>query len=124
MPDISYSVNLNVNAGALNQNLNASNITSDFSTTGFLAVTLNVGTATQAISTASASSVGLCFARSLNTTETHTVSFGRLDGTTLHEVVRLKGETLRSCGSPLATTERGRSPLVAGWCCRSSRSEA
>lgn len=91
MPDISYSVNLNVNAGALNQNLNAANITSDFSTTGFLAVTLNVGTATQAISTASASSVGLCFARSLNTTETHTVSFGRLDGTTLHEVVRLKG---------------------------------
>ena len=91
MPDISYSVNLNVKAGALNHNLTASNITSDFSTTGFLAVTLNVGTATQAISTASASSVGLCFARSLNTTETHTVSFGRLDGTTLHEVVRLKG---------------------------------
>lgn len=91
MPDISYSVNLNVNAGALSQNLNAANITSDFATTGFLAVTLNVGTATQAISTASASSIGLCFARSLNTTGTHTVSFGRLDGTTLHEVVRLNG---------------------------------
>lgn len=91
MADISYSVNLNVNAGALSQNLNASNITSDFATTGFLAVTLEVGTATQAISTASASSLGLCFARSLTTTETHTVSFGRLSGTTLHETVRLKG---------------------------------
>jgi hypothetical protein len=90
MADISYSVNLNVNAGALNQNLNASNITSDFATTGFLAVTLDVGTATQAISTASASSLGLCFARSLATAGTHTVSFGRLDGTTLHDTVRLK----------------------------------
>ena len=91
MADISYSVNLNVNAGALNQNLNASNITSDFATTGFLAVTLDVGTATQAINTSAASTLGLCFARSLTTTETHTVSFGRLDGSTLHNTVRLKG---------------------------------
>lgn len=91
MPDISYSVNVNVSAGALSSNLIASNITSDFATTGFLAITLNVGTATQAISTASASSLGLCFARSLNTVSTHTVSFGRLSGTTLFETVRLKG---------------------------------
>lgn len=91
MPDISYSVSVNVNAGALNSNLIASNVTSDFATAGVLAVTLSVGTATQAISTASAGTLGLCFARSLNTTPTHTVSFGRLDGTTLHETVRLKG---------------------------------
>lgn len=91
MPDISYSVSVNVNAGALSSNLIASNVTSDFATTGFLALTLNVGTTTQAISTASASSLGLCFARSLNTVSTHTVSFGRLDGTTLHETVRLQG---------------------------------
>jgi len=91
MADISYSVSLNVNAGALSQNLNASNITSDFATTGFLAVTLDVGTATQAINTSAASNLGICFARSLTTTETHTVSFGRLSGTTLHETVRLKG---------------------------------
>lgn len=90
MSDISYSVNLNVNAGALSQNLNAANITSDFSTTGFLAVTLSVGTATQAISTSSASTLGLCFARSLVTSATHTISFGRLDGGILHETVRLK----------------------------------
>lgn len=91
MPDISYSVSVSVNAGALSSNLIASNVTSDFATTGFLALTLNVGTATQAISTASAASLGLCFARSLNTASTHTVSFGRLSGTTLFETVRLKG---------------------------------
>jgi len=88
--DISYSLNINVSAGALQQNLNASNITSDFSTTGMLAVTLNVGTATQAISTASAWTLGLAFARSLATAGTHTISVGRISGTTLFDVVRLK----------------------------------
>lgn len=87
---ISYSVNLNVSQGVLRQNLNASNITSESATAGFLAVTLSVGTATQAISTASAGVLGMCFARALHTTETHTVSFGRLDGTSLYETVRLK----------------------------------
>lgn len=89
---ISYSINLSVNEGALRQNLAASNITSTFETAGFLAVTLSVGTSTQAISTAAASSLGICFARSLvtETTGTHTISFGRLDGTTLYDVVRLK----------------------------------
>jgi hypothetical protein len=88
---ISYSVNLSVNAGALRQNVNASNITSTFATTGFLAVTLNVGTGTTAINTASASSLGLCFARSLvaDTTGTHAVFFGRLDAGTVHDTVRL-----------------------------------
>jgi hypothetical protein len=90
MADISYSVNVNVNAGALSQNLNASNITSDFATTGLLAITLNVGTSTQTINTASASSLGLCFARSLSTAGTHSVSFGRISGTNLFDVVRLK----------------------------------
>jgi hypothetical protein len=90
MADISYSVNVSINAGALQQNLNASNITSDFATSGMLAVTLSVGTATQAISTASASVLGLTFARSLATAGTHTISFGRISGTTLFDVVRLK----------------------------------
>ena len=90
MADISYSVNLNVNAGALQQNINASGITSDFATTGLLALTLNLGTATQTITTASASSLGLCFARSLATSGTHTISLGRISGTTLFDAVRLK----------------------------------
>jgi len=89
MADISYSVNLNINSGALNQNVNASNITSDFATAGIIAVTLNLGTATQAISTATVNTLGLCYARSLTTSTTHTVSFGRLSGTTLFETVRL-----------------------------------
>jgi hypothetical protein len=89
---INYSINVNVNAGPLQQNINASNITSTFATAGFLAVTLDVGTSTTAINTASASSLGLCFARSLvaDTTGTHTVSLGRVSGTTLFDVVRLK----------------------------------
>lgn len=90
MADVSYSVALSVSDGALSQNINASNITSDLSTTGMLAVTLNLGTATQAISTATLSNLGLCYARSLATTETHTVSFGRLSGTTIFETVRLR----------------------------------
>jgi hypothetical protein len=87
---ISYSVNLSVNAGALRQNVNASNITSTFETAGFLAVTLDVDTNVTAISTASASSLGLCFARSLATSDTQVISFGRVSGTTLFDVVRLK----------------------------------
>lgn len=89
---ISYSVSLSVNDGPLRQNINASNITSSFQTAGLLAVTLNVGTATQAINTASASNLGLAFARSLvsDTTGTQTVSFGRISGTTLFETARLK----------------------------------
>lgn len=91
MADITYGISLRVSAGALSQNLLASSVTSNFGTTGYLALTLNVGTATQAISTAAASNLGLCFAQSLVTTTTHTISFGRLDGTTLHETVRLRG---------------------------------
>jgi hypothetical protein len=89
---INYSINVNVNAGPLQQNINASGITSTFATAGFLAVTLDVGTSTTAINTAAASSLGLCFARSLvtDTTGTHTVSFGRLDSTTLYDAARLK----------------------------------
>jgi hypothetical protein len=90
MSDVSYSISLNVNAGALQQNINASNITSAFATAGFLAVTLDVGTSTTAINTASASSLGLCFARSLSTASANAVSLGRVSGTTLFETVRIK----------------------------------
>jgi hypothetical protein len=92
MADINYSINVNVSKGALQQNVNASNITTDMATAGILAVTLDLGTATQAISTVTLSAVGLCLARSLSgdTTGTSTVSFGRLSGTTLFAAVRLK----------------------------------
>jgi hypothetical protein len=55
-----------------------------------LSVTLALDTNSTQISTATLGSVGLCFARSLATTTTHEVSIGKLDGSTLHEVVRLK----------------------------------
>jgi hypothetical protein len=90
MADVSYSVNVNINAGALQQNINAPNLTSDFQTAGLLAVSLTVGTATQAVSTASASVLGLAVARCLATAGTHTVSFGRLEGTTFLPTARLK----------------------------------
>lgn len=89
MADISYSVNVNANADGLVYNASAANITSDVSTAGIMAVTLSVGTATQAISTSVARNLGLCMARALHTNATHSVSFGRLDGTNFYGSARL-----------------------------------
>ena len=90
MPDINYSINAQVQKGALSQQFAASGVTADIATAGLLAVTLNLGTAVTQISTATLGSLGLCFARSLATETTHTVSFGRFDGTALHETMRLR----------------------------------
>ena len=90
MPDINYTINGQVTKGALSQSFAASGVTADMATAGVLSVTLNLGTATTQVSTATLGSLGVCFARSLATTTTHTVSFGRLDGTALYETVRLK----------------------------------
>ena len=90
MPDVNYSINAQVQKGALSQQFAASGVTADIATAGLLAVTLNLGTAVTQISTATLGSLGLCFARSLATETTHTVSFGRFDGTTLHETVQLR----------------------------------
>jgi len=90
MPDLNYTINGQVTKGALSQSFAASGVTADMATAGVLSVTLNLGTATVQISTATLGSLGLAFARSLATTTTHTVSFGRLDGTNLYETVRLK----------------------------------
>jgi hypothetical protein len=90
--DINYNINANVNKGELQLQLNAVGKTVTMSTAGFLAVTLQLGTATSAINTASASQIGYCLARNLSTSTagTATVSFGRLSGTTLFETVQLK----------------------------------
>lgn len=90
MPDINYTITGQVAKGALSQSFAASGITANIATAGVLSVTLNLGTASQQISTATLGALGLCFARSLATTTTHTVSFGRLDSGTLYETVRLK----------------------------------
>ncbi len=90
MPDIVYSLNAAVTKGALAQSFQASGVTASMDTAGMLSVTLNLGTAVTQVSTASIGSVGMCFARSLATETTHTVSFGRFDGTSLHETISLR----------------------------------
>lgn len=90
MSDISYSINGQIRKGALSQQFAASGVTANMATAGVVAVTLELGTSTTAISTANLGAVGICVARSLATVETHTVSFGRVVSNTLHDTVRLK----------------------------------
>lgn len=90
MPDVNYTINGQVSKGALSQSFAASGITANMATAGVLSVTLNLNTNVTTISTATLGSVGLAFARSLATTTTHEVSFGRYVGSTLHETLRLK----------------------------------
>lgn len=90
MADISYTISGSLNKGALQNTFSASGVTADLATAGLLAVTLELGTTTSQITTTTLGALGLCFARSLATETTHTVSIGRLDGTTLHDAVRLK----------------------------------
>lgn len=90
MPDLAFSVSALVTKGALSQSFNAANITASMATAGMLAVTLNLGTSATQISTATMGALGLCYARNLATTTTHTVSLGRYSGGTLYESVRLR----------------------------------
>lgn len=90
MPDVNYTITGQVAKGSLSQSFAASGVTADMATAGVLSVTLNLGTSVTQVSTATLGSLGLCFARSLATTTTHTVSFGRYVGGTLHETIRLK----------------------------------
>lgn len=90
MADVNYSINGQISKGALSQSFAASGITADMATAGMLAVTLNLGTNVTTIGTATLGSLGMAFARSLATSATHTVSFGRYVSSTLHESVRLK----------------------------------
>lgn len=90
MADVSYTITGQVSKGALSQSFAASGVTANMATAGVLSVTLNLGTSVTQVSTATLGSLGLCFARSIATTTTHAVSFGRYVGGTLHETARLK----------------------------------
>jgi len=90
MPDVQYTINGQIAKGSLSQSFAASGVTANMATAGVAAVTLELGTSTTSIGTTNLGALGLCFARSLATTTTHTVSFGRLVGTNLYETVRLK----------------------------------
>ena len=92
MSDVQFSLNVSASKDAFSQQFLAAGVTAVMNSAGMLAVTLNLGTATSAINTASASSLGFCFARNLSTSTvaTNTVSFGRVSGTTLFETVTLR----------------------------------
>ncbi|MGA1562582.1 MAG: hypothetical protein ACO376_06320 [Gammaproteobacteria bacterium] len=90
MSDVSYTITGRVTKGSLRESFAASGVTASMATAGVSAVTLELDTTTSAVSTASLGAVGICYARSLATETTHTVSFGRLSGTNLYETVRLK----------------------------------
>lgn len=90
MADIAYNIQAQISKGALSQTLYASGITADIATAGIMSVTLNLGTAVTQLTTSTLNQVGLCFARSLATTTTHTVSFGRYVGGTLYETATLR----------------------------------
>jgi len=92
MSNVTYSINASVQKNFFNQQFIAGGLTASMANTGMMAVTLEPGTSTQQIYTTDASVLGLTFARNLvtDTTGTSTISFGRLDGTSLYEAVRLK----------------------------------
>lgn len=93
MSDLNYTISGNVIKESLRQSFNASGVTADMSVNGLYSVSLSLGTSVTQISTASLSSVGLCFIQSLATSETHTVSFGRYDApsSAVFETVTLRG---------------------------------
>lgn len=91
MADINYNIQAQINKGSFSQSLNAAGVTANIATAGMLSVTLNLGTSVTQIGTATLGSVGLCLARSLATTSTHTASFGRYSGGTLYETASLRG---------------------------------
>jgi len=90
MADLNFTITGRISKGSLRQSFAANGVTADMATAGVSSVTLELGTATSSVSTANLGAVGLCFARSLATETTHTVSFGRVSGTSLYETVRLK----------------------------------
>lgn len=91
MADINYSINAQLQKGALSQAFLASGVTADMNANGMMSVTLLANTYAQTVSTASLSAVGMCFARSLASESTHTVSLGRVDGTNLWATISLRG---------------------------------
>lgn len=89
---LTFSITGLVVKGSLNQAISATGVTAEMSSTGMMAVTLQLGTATTQIATANMSTLGYAFARSLvtATAATATVSFGRLVAGTLHESCTLR----------------------------------
>jgi hypothetical protein len=90
MSDIRYTLSATASKGPFSQTFNAGNLTASMSSAGMISVTLDLGTNTVQMVTATMNVLGMAFLRSLATTTTHTVSFGRLEGTNLYETVQLR----------------------------------
>lgn len=92
MADINYTITGTVSKGSFRQSFNAAAVTADMSFAGLYSISLNLGTSVTQVSTASLTSLGLCFVQNLATAMTHTVSLGRYDGpsSALYETVTLR----------------------------------
>jgi len=88
---LSVNVNLSLSKDKLSETFAATQ-TASVSATGYDVQVPSLGTATSQLSTATISSLGYSFMRSLVTTtqSTCTITFGRLDGTTMHDIVNLR----------------------------------
>jgi hypothetical protein len=94
MPDLTWSINAQVQKGALSQTFVAPGVTASCNASGINTQTLTPGTnaaGTASISTATMSSVGLFFARNLSTVSTAAVSFGQLASGAMVPCVSLRG---------------------------------
>lgn len=89
MADLSMQLGLRAAKGHLRYAADSS-FTTDMTLNGLKVQTLDLGTATQSINTALLTTLGICFAQSLATVATHTISFGRLVGTNLYSSCTLK----------------------------------
>lgn len=85
------TVSLSMNKGNLSESFAATQ-TASMSVAGYKVESPAVGTAVSQISTANISTLGVAYLRSLVTTTqtTCTLTFGRLEGATLHPVVKLR----------------------------------
>jgi len=89
MADLNLQLTLRAAKGFLKYTAD-NNFTADMTLNGLKVQTLDLSTATQSISTALLTTLGVCFAQSLATVATHTISFGRLVGTNLYSSCTLK----------------------------------
>jgi len=89
MADLNMRLGLRASKGFLKYGADAS-FTSSMSLNGMKVQTLDLSPQPSSISTALLSTLGICFAQSLATTPTVTMSFGRLVGTNLYSVCTLK----------------------------------
>jgi hypothetical protein len=91
MPDVNWSYNLTAARGSFYSVAAVAGATADMNESGRVAVTPTLTTTPTTISTASLTSVGLCVIRNLATVASHTITFGRWDGTTLTPVIEPRG---------------------------------